>query len=289
MANNELSGPVSWRAPGPPPARARRAAAADLPLRCSCPRRSARSPTCRGSAIGCASAWWRATSSPASGTPAGFTYKRSRRGDSLADRAAEHVLAALGEGYQRDRLLPARQRRAPVLLAGLRPAGGLAHALHCTDSFSAVPHLARRPGASSPRRRSGAACEMLPPASSRRSRPSESSRRPMPYGEPQLGPRGLYPTTGGALREVEQSRADMMFLLNYCDGRPDLLAAAERWSARSGSCRRWPRCSWSTICCDRSKATRTPRPRRPRRCARRRHRRCMDAWGVRAGSRTAPP
>ena len=52
------------------------------------------------------------------------TYKRSRRGDAAIDRAAAHVLQALGPAPDR-RLLPLRLRRAPVLLSRLRPARGL--------------------------------------------------------------------------------------------------------------------------------------------------------------------
>ncbi len=56
----------------------------------------------------------------------------------------------------------------------------------------------------------------------------------VPFGEPQLGRRGLYPTTGGGwlgegkLRDLEA----MMFLLNFCDGSRDLLAVAERSGRR---------------------------------------------------------
>jgi len=48
------------------------------------------------------------------------------------------------------------------------------------------------------------------------------------FGEPQLGRRGLYPSTGGPSAALSAGRQrDMMFLLNFCDGKRDLLAAAE--------------------------------------------------------------
>ncbi|EKD55020.1 MAG: hypothetical protein ACD_60C00028G0017 [uncultured bacterium] len=45
------------------------------------------------------------------------------------------------------------------------------------------------------------------------------------YCEPQLGKRGLYSTLGA--RNSEKSRRDMMDILAYCDGEHDLLAIAE--------------------------------------------------------------
>jgi aminopeptidase-like protein len=49
----------------------------------------------------------------------------------------------------------------------------------------------------------------------------------MPYGEPQLGRRGLYPSTGGASLRDERL-GDTMWVLNLCDGSRDLVAVAER-------------------------------------------------------------
>ena len=48
-----------------------------------------------------------------------------------------------------------------------------------------------------------------------------------PYGEPQLGKRGLYPTVG-ATKEKQALKDATMWLLNQADGTNDLLAIAER-------------------------------------------------------------
>jgi len=46
-----------------------------------------------------------------------------------------------------------------------------------------------------------------------------------PYGEPQLGPRGLYPATGG--RSADEEVMAMLWTLGYSDGATSLLAIAE--------------------------------------------------------------
>ena len=50
-----------------------------------------------------------------------------------------------------------------------------------------------------------------------------------PYGEPQLGRRGLYDTTGGAQHDKNQQMA-MLWLLNYADGEHSLLNIANKSS-----------------------------------------------------------
>ena len=74
------------------------------------------------------------------------------------------------------------------------------------------------------------------------------------HGEPQLGRRGLYPSTGGPSGALGAGRQqDMMLLLNFCDGRRDLLAAAEPAGGRWRSSSRPPACCASTTCCGRSR------------------------------------
>ena len=48
-----------------------------------------------------------------------------------------------------------------------------------------------------------------------------------PYGEPQLGRRGLYRSLGG-LQTIGQSQLAMLWVLNCSDGRNSLLDIAER-------------------------------------------------------------
>ena len=52
-------------------------------------------------------------------------------------------------------------------------------------------------------------------------------RNTQPYGEPQLGRRGLYDTTGGAQHDKAQQMA-MLWLLNYADGEHSLLDIANK-------------------------------------------------------------
>ncbi len=54
-------------------------------------------------------------------------------------------------------------------------------------------------------------------------------RNILPYGEPELGRRGLYPTLSGI--DQRQRVSVMMWLLNMADGRSDLLSIAERSGA----------------------------------------------------------
>lgn len=51
-----------------------------------------------------------------------------------------------------------------------------------------------------------------------------------PYGEPQLGKRGLYRTTGGS--DIPDRESAMLWLLNQCDGRNSLLDIAEKSGIR---------------------------------------------------------
>ena len=124
----------------------------------------------------------------------------------------------------RPRLLPCRQRRAPVLLPRIRPAGGLAHALHVRH-LSRVPHVAGRPGlitAEALGESLAAYCRLVETLEA-----NETLVGTVLYGEPQLSRRGLYPTTGGgpdarAQRELQ----DMLQLLSRCDASVDLLEIA---------------------------------------------------------------
>ena len=95
---------------------------------CSCPKRSARSRTSRGFGERLRERLAAGYVITCVGNPHPFVYKRSRRGDTLADRAARHVLGMLRPELGGDRLLPRRLGRAPVLLAGLQPAGRAAQA-----------------------------------------------------------------------------------------------------------------------------------------------------------------
>ena len=71
-----------------------------------------------------------------------LTYKRSRRGDAEVDRAMEIVLRDSGAPAPRARVGAVGRRRAPVLLARLRPAGRHADA-DAPRRVRRLPHLGR--------------------------------------------------------------------------------------------------------------------------------------------------
>ncbi len=62
---------------------------------------------------------------------------------------------------------------------------------------------------------------------------NERLRNTSPYGEPQLGRRGLFDAIDG-VSPGEAQRAAMLWVLNQSDGSHDLLAIAERSGLQFG-------------------------------------------------------
>ena len=159
------------------------------------------------------------------GHGAKFTYKRSRRGDAEIDRIVEHVLAKSGTPFEVQAVLSVGIRRAPVLLAGIRPAGGL------PDACAA---RARFPNTTPPRTTSSSSTA---DALTNRWRciadvvamieENQTYVNQQPYGEPQLGKRGLYAAIGGDSKSAER-QLTMLWVLNLSDGQHSLLDIAER-------------------------------------------------------------
>ncbi|HUF74575.1 MAG TPA: DUF4910 domain-containing protein [Gammaproteobacteria bacterium] len=158
------------------------------------------------------------------GDPGGFTYKRSRRGNAEIDRAFEHVLAHLDAtsaiqdffpyGYD-ERQFCSPGFNLPVGCVMRSPHGefpeyhtsaddlgfvrpeSLQESLNvCIDVFEVLEHNA-----------------------------IYTNREP--FGEPQLGRRGLYDVIGGDSRSAER-QLDMLWVLNLCDGEHTLLDIATR-------------------------------------------------------------
>jgi aminopeptidase-like protein len=152
-----------------------------------------------------------------------FTYKRSRRGNSLADRAALYALKHFGSPYRVRDFVPMGSDERQYCSPGFDfPVGSLmrgAHGdypeYHTSLDNKALLDFAALQGSID-------AYEAIMRALDR----NVSFRNLLPHGEPQLGRRGLYPTLGN-VDKSERVEA-MMWVVNLSDGEHDLLAIAER-------------------------------------------------------------
>jgi aminopeptidase-like protein len=153
-----------------------------------------------------------------------LTYKRSRRGNAVVDRAAVQVLAHCGEEYDVRDFTPY----------------GYDERQYCSPGFDlAVGSLTRTPHGEYPEyHTSGDNPDLVKP-----DRLVSSLQRYLevfevlegnltylnlsPKGEPQLGKRGLYGSVGGGSHAVASQMA-MLWVLNLCDGSRSLLDVAER-------------------------------------------------------------
>ena len=159
------------------------------------------------------------------GDPGQFTYKRSRRGDALADRVAEHVLRVSGVEHRVLDFVPVGSDERQFCSPGFDlPVGSLMRTMYgvypeyhtSLDNLSLITSQALGESLSAYVRIVDAL------------EANETLVGTVLHGEPQLGRRGLYPRTGGPSDALSAGRQrDMMFLLNFCDGSADLLAAAQ--------------------------------------------------------------
>lgn len=155
-----------------------------------------------------------------------FTYKRSRRGDTLADRAATHVLrhvAAEREVRVLDFFPSGSDERQYCSLGFDLPVGSLMRSMYGTypeyhTSLDDLSFISAE----------GLAATLT--AYLRLVQTLELNAayvNTSPYGEPQLGKRGLYPTLGAGV-SVGDSVKRMSYLLAYGDGAHDLIDIADR-------------------------------------------------------------
>ena len=156
------------------------------------------------------------------GDSAQLTYKRSRRGDALVDRAAAHVLARR-DGARVVDFVPwgwdERQFNSPGFDL---PVGSLSRSRE--GEYDEYHSSADDLDLVSPSQLEDALATMLDIVDV-----LERDRRYVnlaPKGEPQLGRRGLYPGVGGGKQAEEQLA--MLWLLNQSDGRASVLDVAER-------------------------------------------------------------
>jgi aminopeptidase-like protein len=156
------------------------------------------------------------------GDAAPLTYKRSRRGDALVDRAAAYVLGRGPDGEVVD-FVPwgwdERQFNSPGFDL---PVGSLSRSREgeYEEYHSSADDLELvRPD--SLENASQAVLEILDVLETDRSYVNLA-----PKGEPQLGRRGLYPRMGGP--DAEDEQLAMLWVLNQSDGRNSLLDIAHR-------------------------------------------------------------
>jgi aminopeptidase-like protein len=153
-----------------------------------------------------------------------LTYKRSRRGDAGIDRAVEHVLRSSGREHT---------------VVDFSPYG-YDERQYCSPGFNlGVGSLTRTPYAGYPEYHTSAddPAFVSPEAMTDTletcwevTRVLERDRRYLnlsPYGEPQLGRRGLYGSLGGR-SDTKQIQMAMLWVLNLSDGDHGLLDVAER-------------------------------------------------------------
>jgi aminopeptidase-like protein len=158
------------------------------------------------------------------GDPGPFTYKRSRRGDSLADRVAEHVLQHSGAPNTVIDFAPSGSDERQYCSPGFDlPVGSLMRSMYCTypEYHTSLDDLT-----------------LVTPAALAESlamyvrlvdvlEVDETLQTTVPFCEPHLSSRALYPAIGGGLAG-QQRVHDTNWLLNLCDGSVDLLAVADR-------------------------------------------------------------
>jgi aminopeptidase-like protein len=162
------------------------------------------------------------------GDAGGLTYKRSRRGDSEVDRAVDVVLRDLGTASR---------------VVDWEPWGGDERQF-CSPGFDLpVGCLMRTPhGDFEGYHTSADSLERIRPESLGESVRAlldivdvlETNRTCVnlsPYGEPQLGRRGLYRSSGGAVQSPDDERA-LLWVLNLSDGRASLVDVAARSELR---------------------------------------------------------
>jgi aminopeptidase-like protein len=161
------------------------------------------------------------------GDAGGFHYKKSRRGNAEIDRAAAHVLCHCGEASEILEFSPYGNDERQYCSPGFNlPVGCLMRSVWETFpeyhtsadnlDFIQPPHLAGS------MRVCAAILDVL--------ENNRSYRNESPYGEPQLGRRGLFRSTGGEAGG-EATGEEMMarlWTLNLSDGEHSLLDIAER-------------------------------------------------------------
>lgn len=160
------------------------------------------------------------------GTEGPFTYKRSRRGNALADRAAIHATRQTGgDGLE---------------IIDFDPSAGSDERQYCSPGFNLpVGSLMRAMYGTYPEYHTSLDDQDVVSFDAmvesaivyyeicRTIELNRSYMNLVSKCEPQLGKRGLYPSVGGRTGKVEQVMSTL-WVLNYSDGQHDLLDIAEK-------------------------------------------------------------
>jgi aminopeptidase-like protein len=153
-----------------------------------------------------------------------FTYKRSRRGNAVIDRAVPHVLRQAGLAHEVIDFFPYGYDERQYCSPGFNlPVGCLMRARHgqfpeyhtSADNLQFIQPTALET--------SLALCATILATLDG----NTCYRNLLPKGEPQLGKRGLYRITGSEQHARTREMA-MLWVLNYADGEHTLLDIAER-------------------------------------------------------------
>lgn len=153
-----------------------------------------------------------------------FTYKKSRKGDTVADKAAETVLNQTEKEFKLVDFVPMGSDERQFCSPGFNlPVGSLMRTMY--GEYAEYHTSADNKNYISFEAMEKAVIKYLEIIQVLEK--NEKYVNTMPYGEPQLGKRGLYPTLGSHKGTRDQVEA-MMWVLNLADGTEDLLSISER-------------------------------------------------------------
>ena len=153
-----------------------------------------------------------------------FTFKRTLAGDTLVDRAVAHVLATTDHAHRIIDYYPYGYDERQFNSPGFRlPVGSLMRARHgCFPEYHTSDDDLEFVTAA----RLSESFDLLARVIGVLDRGGRRLRNTSPYGEPQLGTRGLYRALGGTA--IPDAQMVMLWLLTLCDGEHSLLDVAIR-------------------------------------------------------------
>jgi aminopeptidase-like protein len=152
------------------------------------------------------------------------TYKRSRRGNAIVDRAVEHVLATSGEAYEVRDFEPVGYDERQFCSPGINlPIGCLMRTPN--DEYPEYHTSADDLDLVTPEALADSLAKVV--ATIEILETNSVWRNEYPMCEPQLGRRGLFKQLSGD-KNKDQSQRALYWVLNYSDGRHSLLDIAEK-------------------------------------------------------------